>query len=167
MGLTHWKKLDNPDYLGSFAFQPGEKKTLTISHVKRELVNSPDGKREECSVLHFKEQEKPMILNATNGKMISKHANSPYLEDWTGLQIVLGVRKVKAFGEIVDAVRVLDERPAGGQTPVIPHCADCGCLIEAADGYSFPQIIKATKQRFGVILCMKCGNIRKEAEQSE
>ena len=40
---THWKKLNNPDYLGSYAFQPGEEKTVTIKEVKREMVFNPSG----------------------------------------------------------------------------------------------------------------------------
>ena len=57
MALTHWKKLDNPDYIGAYAFQPGEKKTVTIDRIRREMVNGPDGKREECTVVHFREKE--------------------------------------------------------------------------------------------------------------
>ena len=70
---THWKKLNNPDYLGSYAFQPGEEKTLTIKEVKRELVYNPSGSgKEECTVVYFQEDVKPLILNATNAKTITK-----------------------------------------------------------------------------------------------
>ena len=47
MPLTHWKKLDNPDYIGAYAFQPGEEKTLTIKNVRREVVVGAEGKKEE------------------------------------------------------------------------------------------------------------------------
>ena len=81
--LTHWKKLENPDYIGSYAFQPGESKVVTIKSVRREMVSGADGKREECTVVHFAEAEKPLILNATNGKAIAKVAKTPYIEQWT------------------------------------------------------------------------------------
>lgn len=70
---THWKKLTNPDYLGSYAFQPGEEKTVTIKEVKRELVFNPSASgKEECTVAYFVEDIKPMILNTTNCKTIAK-----------------------------------------------------------------------------------------------
>ena len=47
-----------------------------------------------------------MVANATNLKRISKLLGSPFIEDWTNKQIVLTTEKVKAFGEIHDAVRV-------------------------------------------------------------
>ena len=71
MSKTHWKKWNNPDYLGSYAFQPGEEKTVTIKEVKREMVQNQSGK-EECTVAHFVEDVKPLILNTTNCKTISK-----------------------------------------------------------------------------------------------
>ena len=36
--MTHWKRLNNPDYLGAYAFEPGEEKTGTIDFVKNESV---------------------------------------------------------------------------------------------------------------------------------
>ena len=76
MTYTHWKKLENPDYIGAYAFQPNEEKVVTIKTVKREMITGADGKREECTVVHFVENEKPLILNATNGK---KNANICYI----------------------------------------------------------------------------------------
>ena len=69
MEKTHWKKYTNPDYLGAYAFQPGEEKTVTIKEVKRELVFNPSGSgKEECTVAFFVEDVKPLILNKTNCK---------------------------------------------------------------------------------------------------
>ena len=80
MTKTHWKKLHNPDYLGAYFLQPGQDLILTIQKVQKEIVVGADGKREECTVLHFKEKEaKPMILNATNAKTISKIYGTPYI----------------------------------------------------------------------------------------
>ena len=104
---THWKKLTNPDYLGAFAFDQGEEKTVTIESVVEETVMGGDGKPSECMVLHFKEQDiKPLILNKTNAKTIERLSGSPYIEDWQGMKIVLVVRTVSAFGDEVDAIRV-------------------------------------------------------------
>ena len=38
MEKTHWKKLTDPNYLGSWDFAPGEVRTLTIERVLQEKV---------------------------------------------------------------------------------------------------------------------------------
>jgi hypothetical protein len=107
---THFKKLSNPNYLGSWdlADKDGNFKNriLTISSVKKEMVHDGRGGQEDCITVSFKES-KPMIMNATNLKTINKSLGSPYIEDWTGKKIEITVQKVKAFGEIHDALRVV------------------------------------------------------------
>jgi hypothetical protein len=161
--LTHWKKLINPDYFGSYLFQPGEKKTLTISTVVRDIVMGADGKKEECTIVKWRENEKPLILNSTNGKMISKVLDTPYTEQWAGKRIVLGVQKVKAFGEVVDAVRVKDELPKQETPPepvqstLPPHtCADCKAAIVDSGGFEAAGIEAKAIKRYGVALCLSC-----------
>lgn len=161
MELTHWKNLDNPDYIGAYAFQPGEEKCVTIRSVTREKVNGADGKSEMCTVVHFAENEKPMILNATNGKMIQKHAGSGYIERWAGVRILLHVENVKAFGDIVEAVRVMKRKP-----PQAPVCADCGRPI-AGYGKQTPEEFAAyTASKFGKAVCLDCGNKRKKTGET-
>jgi len=109
--LTHWKHEFNYDYLGSYSLLPDEEKTLTIKETKKVKVKGPDGKDQECFVAYFSEDEKPMILNKTNCKTISKIYNSPYIEQWKGIRIVIIVQQVKAFGDFVDALRVKNINP--------------------------------------------------------
>ena len=45
---THWKKLTNPDYLGAYAFEPGEEKIGTIAAVREEGVVGMDGRTLEA-----------------------------------------------------------------------------------------------------------------------
>lgn len=108
--LTHWKKLTNPDYLGAYDFEQGEERIVTIKDVKRQLVNGADGKKEDCTVVFFEENYKPMIMNVTNQKQITKLADTPYIEQWVGKSFKLVVVKIKAFGEFVDALRVKSEK---------------------------------------------------------
>ena len=118
--FTHWKQIaQTSDYLGAYCFQPGERKTVTIKSTGREVVHDPNGRAKEMMVVYFLEEDKPLILNSTNGKAISKVIGSPYVENWVGKQIILAVEKVKAFGDIMEAVRVQPERVA---QPVV--CAD-------------------------------------------
>ena len=53
-----------------------------------------------------------MILNRTNAKAIEKVAGSGLVENWAGTQVTLYVEQgVKAFGEVVDALRIRDKKP--------------------------------------------------------
>ena len=103
--VTHWKKLVNVNYIGAHDLQPGQEVKLTIESVAKELVKGADGKEEQCVVAKIK-GTKPMILNKTNMKIITKVLDTPYIEQWAGKTIVVYAAKVKAFGEIVDALRV-------------------------------------------------------------
>lgn len=110
--MTHWKKLTNPDYLGAYALYPGQELILTIKEVRRELVTGADGKKEECTVAIFSDgKTKPMILNSTNCKAIQKAHGTPHIEEWSGKQIQVFVQQVKAFGDVVDALRVRPVSP--------------------------------------------------------
>ena len=118
MEKTHYRKLRNPNYIGSYELMTGgEPKDMVVEIVKatKEMVQNGD-KREEAMVLHLKHQ-KPMIVNSTNAKNIAKALNSPYVEDWAGKHITLYVAKVRAFGENVDALRV---RPDAPKAPTLP-----------------------------------------------
>lgn len=114
----HWKAFEDPEYLGSWFFKPNQEIVLTISDVVRKEVKNDKGKKDVCTVATFKEPGvKPMIINPTNAKTISKIYGSPYLSDWVGKKIQLYVQKnVEAFGERVDAVRI---RPASPELPFL------------------------------------------------
>lgn len=103
---THWKRLVNPEYLGAHSLEPGKDMTLTIKSVGREMVKGEGGKKEECTVAHFNEPVKPMILNRTNCKTISKVHLTPYIEDWAGKKITVYATTTKAAGDEVECLRV-------------------------------------------------------------
>lgn len=110
---THWKKLTHPNYIGAYELMQGEKNielNVKIESVKREMVTGADGKEEECTVMKIP-PNKPMILNATNQKILTKALNSPFIEDWSGKTVTLYVQKVKAFGDTVDALRIREKPP--------------------------------------------------------
>lgn len=156
---THWKKLTNPNYLGSYAFQPGEEKIVTIKEVRREIIQNERGK-EECTVAHFVEDVKPLVLNKTNCDTITKVWGTPYIEDWSGHKIILKVKKVSAFGDLVDAVRVSKERPA--ENAEIFICESCGRPVAAGSGRTAKEIAAATKNKYKKILCLECARKEKE-----
>lgn len=109
---THYKKLRNPLYMGSYELMTGgepKDMVVTILKVDKQMVNN-GGKSEECVVATLKNQ-KPFILNSTNSKMITKVTGSPYIEDWSGKSIILYVTKVKFGRDWHDALRIRDEVP--------------------------------------------------------
>ena len=108
--LTHWKKLINPDYLGAYSIDGMSELNVTIEKVVREMVTGTGGKKEECTVAYLKNQ-KPFIINRTNGKTITKALKSPYVEEWCGKTITLYATTTKVAGEEVECLRVRPVAP--------------------------------------------------------
>jgi ribosomal protein L34E len=155
---TNWKRLINPDYLGAYSLDAGDGKyndiIATIRNVVVENVTGPDGKKEDCAVAHFTERDiKPMILNVTNMKTLEKLFKSKYIEDWAGRKIQIGVEPVKAFGDVVDALRIKKFLPREAGTP---KCTDCGEEIAATEKMTVAQIVAATQKRYGRPMCAGC-----------
>ena len=159
----HWKKLTNPDFLGAYAFDRGEEKTATIKDVRQDKVTGADGKEEMCTIVYFAEDLKPLILNRTNAKMITKLYHTGYIDEWVGKRITMCVKNVRAFGEVVEAVRIKNEIPRAASTaPIL--CEDCGTAISAVGTYSAADIARINKNRFGKALCAECSKKRQDGK---
>lgn len=163
MDKTHWKKLENPDYLGSYALQPGQDLIAQIKSVGQEEVYNPtNNKKDVCTVAHFTDDSiKPMILNVTNCKTITKLYDTPYIEDWTGKYIAIYIAKVKAFGETVEALRIRTKVPTTDKI----ICKGCGKAITAAAGKTARELADIAMKNCGRELCLKC--MQKEKEKME
>jgi len=108
----HWKKQFNYEYLGSYSLDVKKEAVVTVSRLAQEKVTGQQGRKEDCFVVYFKEFDKGMILNRTNARAIEKVSGSGLIEDWVGVQVTLYVEKgVKAFGDVVDALRIRDKKP--------------------------------------------------------
>lgn len=163
---THWKKVvSDPTYIGEGDFQDGQEIIVTIKNVNQnEKVQGADGKSEKKAVVHFAESGvKPMILNVARSKSIEKVSGSPYFEDWSGVKIQLYVEHgIKAFGEVVSAVRVRNSKPK--EAAPVPPCADCNAAILPAMGKPAAWLAEYTKKNYGVSLCAECAAKRKAAQ---
>ena len=148
MSETHWKKLTNPNYLGAYAFNSGEEKIVTIDYVAQEEIVGAEGRSDKCIVAHLID-EKPLILNKTNCKAITKLLGTPYIEEWAGARIVLQVQRVKAFGEETDAVRIKPKLPG-------EICEKCGKEIRAGFGHSATEVAGLALEKYGKKLCIEC-----------
>lgn len=159
---TPWKKIvSDPDFLGEADFNEGEEKIVTIDRVVSGVkVKSTEGTSEKA-VVYFTEKIKPMILNVARSKAITKVAGSKFVEDWAGVQIQLYIEDgIKAFGDVVSAVRVRPRRPVARKAV---KCADCGNDIIGAGGKGPDYIAAYTQKKFGVCLCFDCATKRTKA----
>ena len=110
--LHHWKKFTDPRFIGSHDFQPNQELKVVFESVSNEMIELFNGTKNEtksCIVARFKGAKKPLLLNNTNCKIIERNLSTPFVEQWAGKSIILYVVKVRAFGSVVDAVRVKSE----------------------------------------------------------
>ena len=161
MSRTHWKQLQNNDWIGAYALQDGQDLTLTIDKAMQEQVTGNNGKREMCLTVHWLERDyKPMIVNRTNAKTITKVTGSPYIEDWHGKQITLYVDTTRLGSDIVECLRIRPYAPKQTkQTATVNTelvCADCGKPIMDAYGMSAAQVADSTNKKYGRPLCADC-----------
>ncbi len=161
---TPWKKIvSDPNYIGEADFQENEEKVLTIDRVAvNETVITAEGKSKK-QVVHWKEMDnKPMILNVARSKNIEKVSGSRFIEDWSGVQIQLYIEHgIKAFGEVVSAVRVRPFKPCVQEKQPVPPCTDCKKEITPAMGKSAEYMAAYTAKHYGVPLCAGCAQKRK------
>ena len=111
MEKTHWKKAFNSDYLGSCDIDDGTDLKAIIKEVVVKKVKNTDGKEQERNVAIFTDSKlKPMILNATNCKVIKKFTKSPYINDWKNVAVQIYIKNdIKAFGDTTEGLRLRDQ----------------------------------------------------------
>jgi len=154
MKKTHWRKQDNPNYLGAYSLMDGETKelTVTIEKVTTEEVKNERGS-ETCRFAYLKGQ-KPMILNTTNSRAIEKIYGTPYIEDWKGKSITLYVAKVKAFGDEIECLRIRKEKPVINLPELLP-----------TDKVNWQKVITALNNGYKIDQVKKKWSISKENEE--
>lgn len=151
--MTHYKQLMDTRYLGAYSLEDGRDIVLTIKTVQKETIVGMDGKREDVIMCHWVENEKPMILNATNCKTITKLVGSPYIEKWSGTKIQIGSERVRAFGDVIEALRIRQTKPVE-EKPII--CESCGNVISGFTGMTANQVAAYTKKKYGTTICADC-----------
>lgn len=145
---THWKKLTNPNFIGAYSFLENEyERAVTIERVVYEKVTVQGGKVEELIVAHLKD-EKPLILNKTNSKTISKLLDSPYIEDWAGKRITLFKTKVKFQREMVEALRVKNTLPVAAALPELIEGSEI--WYKAKEGLKSGITIEQIKKKYSI-----------------
>lgn len=149
----------NPNYLGSWDLEelPNREATLIIDQIRDEEVVT-NGQKEIATVFHWTDKSfKPMILNVTNKKTISKLYKTKDTEKLKGKAVVIGIEKVKAFGDIHDALRIRSRIPAPPKQGNLPKCEECGKEINAYGSMTAEQVAAYAVQKYGKRLCRECG----------
>jgi hypothetical protein len=146
---THYRKVFKSDHLGTADLEEflEEKKRLvfTIKEVKQEYDVIVAGRKGNHNIAYFKENIKPLVLNATNSRIVrSFNENSPFVEDWNNTIIELYIdANVKMKGEIVGGVRIKPTQPKATKPEITK---DSGKWKDAIDYYkknkSFDGILK-------------------------
>ena len=91
---------------------------VTIERVSQENVAKEGAPQELKWCIHFREVDKPMVLNSTNGQIIAQITGSPETDNWTGKQVVLYHDPSVSFGgKLVGGIRC--RAPRAG-TPARP-----------------------------------------------
>lgn len=124
---SHFRKVFKSDHLGSAdleeLLEDGKKLIFTIKEVKQEYNVSVAGKKGNFNIAYFNEPIKPLVLNATNSKVVKSfnktkdHPNgSPFVEDWKNTIIELYIdSSVKMKGEVVGGVRIKQIQPSNAK----------------------------------------------------
>ena len=115
---THYRKVFKSDHLGVADLEDlieGKKPLIfTIKVVKQEIGVSVAGRKGNHNIAYFNEKIKPLVLNATNSKVVkSFNGGSPFVEDWSNTIIKLHIdSSVKMKGEVVGGVRIQKIQPS-------------------------------------------------------
>jgi len=95
---------------------------VTIQSIKQENVAKDNEKEDIKYTMYFAELEKPLVLNQTNGILISRICKSDESDDWVGKKIVLFNDPTIMFaGEVKGGIRVREPKNQPAQQQAAPQ----------------------------------------------
>ena len=149
---------DEPKYLGSWDLyeMPQKRIVVTIREIVEEMVEDTKGQKKKKAVCYFTENVKPMILNIENKKRLAKLFHTRDSATLVGKRIEIGYEQVKAFGDIHDALRIVQRLVRQDNTHIIAKCDECGSEIQPIGNMTGDQVAAYTKKKYGKALCSDC-----------
>lgn len=146
MSKTHYRKVFKSDHLGvadlEDLIEAKNPLVFTIREVKQEFGTKVAGKKIDANIAYFDENIKPLVVNATNSRILRGLTKSPFVEDWNNIKVRLYIDPTaKLKGEVVGGVRINKDAPT---RPVVQK----GTLMyeRAIDAYkrdkSFDAVLK-------------------------
>ena len=101
----HYETLRNTRFLTKQDVDPPIQ--VTIDRIVDEIVGTDRNPTDEKQVLYFKELDKGLVLNWTNGERIASITGQVDMDQWSGLSIVLYFNPDVDFqGKVVGGIRV-------------------------------------------------------------
>lgn len=100
-------------------FDNGGEVTVTIKNVVSEKLQSRDKGDEQKPVMMFRELPKGLILNKTNWGVCVKLFGSDESDDWLGEHVTLTTVDVDAFGDVVRAIRIKNQKPKANREALL------------------------------------------------
>lgn len=119
----HYRNVFKSDHLGSAdleeLIEQGKPLIFTIKCVKQEMQAKVAGKKIDANIAYFVEPIKPMVLNATNSKIVRSFCKtdenpngSPFVQDWNNVIVELYIdENVQMKGERTQGVRIRPVQP--------------------------------------------------------
>jgi len=162
---THYRKAFNSPYLSSADIT--ETTRLVVSHVRLELDRTKKTK-DSFNTAHFAQKElrpgeplKPMILNATNSKMMKELTGSAFIDDWNDVPVNIWVDPGVRFGkETVEGLRIamaspLDEPATTDQMATIQEYREAEQIPDVTLKWLDKQELLTEKQAASLIAKLK------------
>ena len=160
--IDSWEKIIDPNFINAELIgSEGAEKVVTVKDIDFAECYDEKTKQKLQKQSVFFEECKPLVLNKTNAKTLKKlfSPNSDDPSDAVGHKVTLKVEKVKAFGKVVDAIRIREFSET--------KCADCGKVILPWAGHSVTEIIEMANKNCGRALCVDCMKKEKEKKDAE
>lgn len=158
------------EYLGAEDIDPDTEPVLTISNLYYGTVTLQRGK-EDKDVIAFAEEKvpginqvRPLIVNATNRKMLKRLYHKVDAETLVGKRIQLYVEhnvRDPSTGDKTDGIRVRAVIPKAVPQEPVHKCSMCGNALTPAGGMGVTKLAEYTKDKYGQVLCGACA--KKEA----
>lgn len=105
------------NYLKAADIPPGKRVKVTIERYSVKEFEGDKGKEKKV-LLTFVGRDKALVCNKTNARIICNNVESTDLDDWVGAEISLYRARVDFQGQLVDALRVVEEAPAEEESDV-------------------------------------------------
>ena len=115
MSQTHYRKVFKSDHLGVADLEDymemGSNLVFTIAYVRQEMGAKVAGKKIDANIAYFQDRIKPLVLNATNSKIMRELTGSCFVENWQNVPVQLYIdADAKLKGQRVGGVRISPHR---------------------------------------------------------
>lgn len=167
------------EYIGVEDIEPNSEPVLTIAALYNGMITLARGK-EKHDVITFTEetvpgsikQVRPLVVNATNRKMLRKLFKATTADALVGKKIKLYIDPTvrnPSTGEKEGGIRIRDYIPKDTKVAAkVYKCESCGKEITGVGTYSAEDVAKMNKNRYGKELCADCSKkLKAEQEAAE